>query len=187
MNRLSDWLYKVSTGWVFLLSTLIFLGFTAAVLPGQSANAEKLSGEAGTPDLSLYYTPDELYKMAEAYGEAGRNAYIQARFTFDVAWPIVYTLFLCTSISWLFHKALTPQSRLWRANLAPLFAVLFDFLENITTSLVMFRYPVQTPIIDFLAPSFTLLKWTFVSLSFLMLLTGFLLLAWKAINKRTSE
>ncbi|MGD9093729.1 MAG: hypothetical protein PVF74_12845 [Anaerolineales bacterium] len=187
MKRLTDWLYKVSTGWITLLATLIFLVFTITVLPRQSANAAMISEDVGTPDLSLFYTPEELYQMAEAYGEKGRDAYIQARFTFDVAWPIVYTFFLVTTISWVFQKALTHQSWLWRTNLTPILAAFFDFLENFSTSLVMFRYPDKTPIIDFLAPWFTLLKWIFVSGSFILLFIGLLLLAWNWISNRRSK
>jgi hypothetical protein len=35
----------------------------------------------------------------------------------------------------------------------------------------MARYPQPTPLVDWLAPAFTLLKWTFLSASFFLLLT----------------
>jgi hypothetical protein len=102
MTGLSDWLYKVSSGWAALISLGIFVAFTALVLPDQAKSASEVSGDARTPDLSFFYTPNELLEMAESYGEDGRDAYIKARFTFDLAWPVVYTLFLATSISWVF-------------------------------------------------------------------------------------
>ncbi len=149
------------------MSTIIFVVFTAVVLPMQSELAASTSGDAGSPDTSLFYSADDLYEMAETYGEVGRSAYIRARFTFDIVWPLVYTLFLATTISWSFRKAFAPSSWLRKLNLAPLITALFDYLENITAALVLYRYPLQTPVVDSLAGIFTLLKWTFISASFI--------------------
>ena len=71
----------------------------------QNARAKAYAGELGTPDTSLYYTAADLYRMAEGYGPQGRTAYIRARFTFDVAWPLVYLAFLVTALSWLINRA----------------------------------------------------------------------------------
>ena len=74
---------------VALLALVVFLLFTALVLPAQSAQAEAQFAGVGSPDTSFWYTPDDLYRMAEAYGAQGRPAYNRARFTFDIAWPLV--------------------------------------------------------------------------------------------------
>lgn len=169
LHRISDKVNRVSTGKVTLAGLVIFILFTLLVLPTQSAGSDS---EAGTPDLSLYYSPAALYRIAEDYGPQGRSDYVVARFTFDLIWPLVYTLFLATSISWIATRTYPAGSRLQRANLAPLLGMLFDYLENISTSLVMLRYPAQTPLIDTLAPVFTLLKWLFIAASFAFLLVG---------------
>ena len=104
-KRISDWLRRISTGWVALAALLIFLLFSALVLPQQATKAEKETGSPDSPDMSFFYSPSDLYEMAEAYGEQGRKAYVEARFTFDLIWPLVYTLFLATAISWVFGRA----------------------------------------------------------------------------------
>jgi hypothetical protein len=157
-KRISDWLRQVPTGWVALAALVIFMLFTALVLPQQASKAAQETGGAVSPDTSFFYVPDDLYRMAEAYGERGRQAYIRARFTFDLVWPLLYTLFLATAISWVFGRAFALDSRWQRANLAPLWGALFDYLENLSTSLVMLRYPAQTAVVDLLAPVFTALK-----------------------------
>jgi hypothetical protein len=177
-TRSSDWLSRVSTGWVALAALIIFLLFTALVLPQQASKAARETGGADSPDMSFYYSPGDLYRMAESYGEQGRQAYIRARFTFDLVWPLVYTLFLVTAISWVFSKAFAPDSHWQRANLVPLVAALFDYLENLSTSLVMARYPAQTAVVDLLAPVFTALKWGVLGASFLLLLGGLAAAAW---------
>jgi hypothetical protein len=171
-KRISDWLRQVTNGWVALSALAVFLLFSALVLPGQSAVSETNAGDAGSPDTSLYYSADDLYHMAEMYGEQGRAAYVRARYTFDVIWPVVYTVFLSTAISWVYGRAFAPSSRWQRANLAPVLGALFDYLENLAASVVMVRYPNRTPVIDTLAPVFTLVKWVFVGGSFALLLAG---------------
>jgi len=168
-QRISEGLHRVSTGWVALSTMVIFLLFTALVLPRQS---EAGTGEVGSPDTSFYYSREELYRMAEAYGAQGRAAYVRARLTFDVIWPIVYTVFLSTAISWLTARAFKPGSPWRRANLAPVLGALFDYLENLSTSVVMLRFPDRTPVVDMLAPIFTLVKWIFVGGSFVLLFIG---------------
>jgi len=186
-KRISDWLYQVSNGWVALSALAIFLLFSTLVLPGQAARAETDTGNAGSPDMSFYYSADDLYRMAEAYGKQGREAYVRTRFTFDLIWPLVYTMFLSTAISWVYIKAFTRDSRWQRANLAPVLGALFDYLENLSTSLVILRYPDQTAVVDILAPVFTSVKWVFVNGSFVLLFTGIVVGVWRWHKKRSKK
>lgn len=171
-KRVSDWLHRVSTGWVVLAALAIFLLFSALVLPGQAARSEAETGDTGSPDMSLFYTAKTLYRWAEAYGLEGRQSYIEARLTFDVIWPLVYAAFLSTAISWLYGKAFRKGSWWQRLNLVPVLGALLDYLENMSTSLVMWRYPSRTLLVDMLAPAFTLAKWILVAGSFLLLALG---------------
>ena len=179
MRRLSNWLYRFINGWMIVAALLIFATFSALVLPGQAARSDPQTGDTGVPDLSVVYSAGTLYRWAEAYGEDGREEYIRARFTFDLAWPLVYGFFLVTAITWLYSKAF-PAGSIWRlANTAPLVGMLFDYLENMSTSLVMARFPAQTPLFDWLAGFFTLSKWGFIAASFVLLVTGIMIFVWR--------
>ena len=182
--KLSNWFYKISNGRLTLIAVVVFFLFTALVLPGQASQAEDSSGGAGTPDLSFTYTPADLYRWADQYGEAGRIEYVRARFTFDIVWPLIYGFFLMTTTSWLFNQALAANSR-WRLyNLSALLAMYFDFLENVSTSLVMYRYPQVTYIIDWLAALFTPVKWILVGVSFGLMIIGLVGWLWQKIRGR---
>lgn len=172
MIKLSAQLRKISTGPVTLVALISISLFMVLVLPAQSNRDKDSTTGAASPDLSLFYSPDELYQMAEDYGPEGRTNFIRVRWTFDVAWPLVYTFFLVTSISWLVGRVFPRTSRWQLANLAPLLAAALDFLENISNSLVMARYPLKTPVIATLAPYFTLFKWLAVGASFAVLFIG---------------
>ena len=72
--RLSERLIRFSKGWLALIALVIFLIFTALVLPGQAAGSAERTGGARQPDTSLFYTPAELYGMADVFGPDGRQA-----------------------------------------------------------------------------------------------------------------
>jgi hypothetical protein len=180
VRKLSDGIHRVSNGWVALSALVVFLLFTGLVLPAQASRTQAEAGAVSSPDMSFYYSSAELYGMAEAYGAEGRAAYIEARFTFDLIWPLVYTLFLSTAVSWITQKAFSRDSLWQRANLLPVLGASFDCLENISTSLVMARYPQPTLVLDSLATVFTMVKWVFVVGSFVLLVLALFagLLVW---------
>ena len=183
-KRLSGRLISLSKGWVVLVAVAVFLLFSALVLPGQSAQSKARLGGGAQPDTSLFYSADDLYRMAEAFGPAGRQAYIQTRLTFDVIWPLVYAFFLITSISWLAGRAFRSGSP-WRLlNLVPVLGIALDYLENSATVIVMARYPRHTPVIDLLAPIFTFSKWAFVGGSCAVLLMTAAVAGWRWIARR---
>jgi hypothetical protein len=183
-TRLSILLYHLSRGWVVVAALLIFITFTALVAPGQAALAESYAGDTGSPDLSVFYTVEQLYHMAETYGEHGRAAYVRARFTFDLAFPVIYALSLVTALGWLSRRAFNAGSLWQRANLVPILAMLFDYGENVSASLVMARYPERTPPVDWLATEFTLLKWAFIAASFALLLALAAAALWRRANRK---
>lgn len=170
LRNLSNKLQKSSKGWLALTAFVAFLLFTALVLPKQSAKADLKTGDVGSPDTTFFYSSKDLYGFAEAYGEEGRAVYVRARGTFDVIWPLVYTFFLLTAISWLSVWAFPPHSRWHLLNLMPVLAMFFDFLENGCTSMVMIRYPQLSPLAAALAPPVSMIKWALVMGSFVLLL-----------------
>lgn len=185
LNKLSIKLYQLSSGFVTLLGLLIFAVFVAFVLPQQAERAEAVSQGAGSPDMSYFYSRADLYNMAETYGVEGRAAYVRARFTFDLVFPLTYLFFLATSISWVMLRAVTDANSRWRLlNLFPIFGTLFDYLENISASVVMLNYPQYTPILDSLTPVFSSIKWFFVNGSFVVLALALLFAFWAWIRGR---
>jgi len=115
-----------------------------------------------------------------------RQAYLRARWTFDLVWPLVYTAFLSLAISWVYRRAFAAESRWQLVNLVPVAGMLLDYLENSATSLVMARYPALTSGIAHLAPLFTLTKWVCVNGSFVLLLIGVIAAPWRRRAKASS-
>lgn len=169
LAALSFLFYRWAQFPLLLVSILVFSLFIFLVLPEMSVRLAAASGSGLSPDTSLFYSAAELYEMAAAYGTEGRAYYVSTRFTFDLAWPLAYLLFLSMSLSFLLPRAL-GRAQPTKLNLLPLGAFLFDLLENSAVALVFHLYPRPLPLAASLAPWFTLIKWLFVSASFLLLL-----------------
>jgi hypothetical protein len=150
-----------------LVFTLLFLIFMIFILPEES-NKSLTYGITESPDTSIFYTSDTLYRLADEYGESGREFYVTQRFTFDLIWPIVYGLFLLSTIGFLTYKINDPKYKYFVY--MPVVSVIFDYLENITTSITMHRYPMLTPFISDMAGFMTLFKWSMLSLSMIALI-----------------
>lgn len=182
IRGMSTWLLEFSKPAVALSGVLIFVVFLSWVLPSQAARAEKVRGDLGSPDRSVVYTPSDLYRMVEDYGPEGRADYIKERFTFDLIWPLVYVIFLSTTISWSFRSVFPPDHRVQRVNLVPLLGGILDYLENLSTSVVIWCFPARMPVVSWLATLFTLGKWVMIGVSFLLLTLGGILAVWRRLQ-----
>lgn len=172
VERVAARLARGVRGWMALGVTVLFALFTALVLPDQAEAGAFYTDRYAAPDTSFWYSPEDLYAAAEAWGRDGRAAYVYARVTFDVVWPVVYGVFLVTTLAWVWARGTAPESR-WRGvALLPMVAVALDYAENVCTATVMARYPVRTPLLTELAPIFTAGKWLVLSASFLLLVIG---------------
>lgn len=84
---------KIQWKWV-IGASVVFLLFLSFVLPQIASYSSEAIGQSESPDQSFLYSGSQLYDLAESYGEGGRKTYILLRWTFDLVWPVVYTLFL---------------------------------------------------------------------------------------------
>ena len=190
MERAAERLAHGVRGWMAMGAVLLFGLFAAMVLPAQAEAAAFYTVRHPAPDTSVWYLPDDLYAAAEAWGREGRAAYIHARVTFDVIWPLVYGTFLLTTLAWVWARGTASGSR-WRAvALLPVIAVALDYAENICTATVMARHPARTPVLAELAPFFTAGKWLSVSVSFMLLALGVIIALtsrWRARRSRPPQ
>lgn len=161
---------KIKPGWRFLIIvSAVFLLFILLVFPRVNNYSIRMLGQSKTPDTSLVYSAQDLYQMAENYGKSGRDAYIVLRWTFDLVWPVLYTLFLFLwTIKLLEYTSLKKASKYFL--LIPIIGMLLDFSENIGASIVMSRYPLKSGIIANITPLMTFLKWIIISVSVLVLI-----------------
>jgi hypothetical protein len=179
----SKWIQHRSATQVVIISTVIFAIFIIFVLPEQAEKSESYSSGVGSIDTKFIYTVDEVYEIAEVYGQMGREAYVNARLTFDTIWPLAYTFFLATTISW-FYKNSQFGDQFFFLNLVPIIGLIFDYLENVSISIVMSMYPIQIFWLARITTISTPIKWIFVNGSFIVLLIGILIYFYEKIRRK---
>jgi len=172
MKNMSAFFYRVSTRWVTLAALILFVLFSSLTLPQENVKVQNYSHGLGSPDTHLFYSATDLARMMEAYGVEGRAAYLHARWTFDLAFPIIYTLFFVFSTSFLFKAGKIEPMKRTLFNLFPILAFIFDLAENTAASAAMAAYPKQETWGQIMAPIFTPLKWVFVIGNVVLLLVA---------------
>jgi hypothetical protein len=153
--------------WYGLLSTIAFTLFIVIVLPQQSSLAVQ-NGLNESIDTSWFYNASDLYRIAQSYGESGRQFYILQRWTFDLIWPLVYFSFIFSLSALLYQSIGLSKMNRWILTFI-WFSLGFDYLENTMVSIVMARFPNPTWVIADLAGTITSLKWLSLSLGFFVL------------------
>jgi hypothetical protein len=164
-----------------LIALLIFAVFTATILPSEAIRGVE-AGLTESIDTSILYSVEDLYSIIDGYSRQVRLAYIYQRFTFDLIWPIVYGLFILVTTLYLLIKI--NLKNLIRLIYFPLAAVMFDFLENISVSILMFIYPFRINALAMLASIFTTLKWITLSYSFIQIIILIVVLIIIKIKKK---
>ncbi|WP_339787258.1 hypothetical protein NSQ38_03965 [Paenibacillus sp. FSL R7-0313] len=97
LNKASNWFYqRVNWKWV-AAAVIVFACFIAFILPWQAAKSEEATGGGQSPDSSFLYTANDLYQMAEQYGEAGGAPIFRhdSHLTSYGPWPICSSWLFC--------------------------------------------------------------------------------------------
>ena len=157
LTAISNWFYKISKWWLILIFLGLFIGMMYIIPmipidPGLSNN-ESL-------DLPSFNTPAKIYSLLESYGSTGRTQIIWLATTWDLVFPISYTMLFGILISWLLQRGVNTRS-IWRKlNLVVLGGV-FDLLENTCTVLLVLIFPTQLIVLAWLKTIFTMIKYGF--------------------------
>jgi hypothetical protein len=163
---MKTFLFKRISWKTVLFASLLFALFIILVLPRMSDYTKANIGSESA-DSSFFYDGDQLYNIAESYGEDGRSLYILLRWTFDILWPLVYFAFLLSVIVFL-CKSLDVHL-LSHSYILPFLAMAFDFLENTLVTFVMVFFPRKVLWLGSLAGFVTALKWSLLYASFALI------------------
>jgi len=176
MNPLQKMLGQKKVTLLFgVLLLLNLLLFNIAVFPGSTPEITAAAPDQTIPDMMGLYSPEDVYDFLTEITAEGRESYQFMHLTTDLAFPLVYGLFLVSLLSRLF-LALEGLPR-WLPFLG-LIPAGFDLAENFTLVFITSRFPAFLPGLTHLAQFFTLAK--FLGLAGVVLLIVFL-----AIKMRT--
>jgi hypothetical protein len=145
-----------------LFNWFVFVIFLVVILPSVSFQASQM-GLTPSIDTNFSFDPHLIYIILDGYGESGRQFYLFQRWTFDFVWPMVYGFPIFFTLKlWLgYFKSSFFKTLIF----LPLFAMSFDYLENITFSIMIILYPMESMLLAYLGVGFSLFKWVTLSIA----------------------
>lgn len=181
-NALQGWMDKLAAGKTvaLLLSLTFFLMFliNSADLPNSVPGIKDAAKGGGLPDMLPFYTSEKAYDALEGLGSEGRKAYLGFLTTFDMVFPLVYSLALSATLALILRAVFPASAGLRKLILVPLAAGLFDYLENSAIIMMLLNYPSHLKTVASAAGYFTLGKWSLTGFSILLIFLGLLRWGW---------
>lgn len=171
MNLIHAFILRISTWYVWLIFFLSYSVFAGYVMNNAGQTMKTVCGEqVRVPDIEIGYTAAQLREMIDFMSPECRAEYHFIATVTDSVYPFAYGLFFFFSIVILYYKTKVPAPK-FKLYVFPLFAILFDFLENasIDRLLAMEHHP------DYMyqmASGFSLAKWFFAFASIVLIVLG---------------
>ena len=185
LTSLNNWLVKNAKGWLILAFMGLFFLFNLVVMPSWKKWLGGGTTNVGSIDLTIAVSPATLFNMLAAYGEQGRIVYRIFVLTADIAYPIIYSIFLGLAITFLFRRIFPLESAWQKLNLLPFAALLFDVLENLGIVALLTTYPVQITWLAVVTIIINFIKWVCAGGSTLLVLAG--LIGWLLISLKVKR
>jgi hypothetical protein len=144
------------------MNWFVFIFFMVVILPSVSNEASQM-GLTPSIDTNFSFDPNNIYNILTGYGEAGRQFYLFQRWTFDLVWPMVYGFPIFFTLRRWLRKANSSWINFFIY--LPLVAMMLDYLENITFSVIILLYPTEWIGLAYLGVLMSLLKWITLGVS----------------------
>jgi hypothetical protein len=87
------------------------------------------------------YNTEYAQKLFETLGETGREIYLFQQIPLDMIYPGLFAVSFSLLLAFLFKKAFPVTSKIQNLAIVPIFAGLFDYLENIGIIIILTSYP----------------------------------------------
>jgi len=116
-------------------------------------------------DLQFAYTPERAYELINSYSDKTRDIYARGEMTLDVAYPIVYTLFMSVTLMLLYPGK-------WKIAWLPYVIFVVDMFENTGIVIMLKNYPDQLRSVAWATSVFSTAKWMLVLVVVLLIFYG---------------
>jgi hypothetical protein len=167
---------------LFAIANIVYVFMLFITIP----KVMSFSGGMKLPDmLPTGYNADYVNALLSELGEKGRNAYLFKQIPVDMVYPFLFGVSWCLVLSWFLNKLRKLNGSLIYLCLLPLFAGLFDYLENIGMIVILNRYPDNPDFLTQATNVFTILKSLLSTFYFITLIAVVVAFGIKKILKKT--
>ena len=171
MHRFVDTIKNAASGrnvLLFLIPSLaVYLVMLVHTIPGVQSYAPGMKIFDLSPGGYLYEYAIELFS---ALGDEGRKKYLNTQLPLDFIYPALFAISSALLLTWLFLKRYDKHSKVFYFCFVPIFAGLFDYLENIQIVIMILNFPDISNAQVFLSSICTMAKSGLTTIFFLLLL-----------------
>ncbi len=156
-----------------LKKIIIFCVLFIAVQIGFNMNMPAFVEKTGGTllDISIWYNSELAYERLNSFSMASKE-YFNIRLI-DFFYPAIYSIGLAM-LSYIVYRKKYSEAENYHWILAvPLFAAAFDYIENIMLVILYKSLPAEFPVAASTLNIITLIKFASISLSILLIITGF--------------
>ena len=186
IQSISEYFYRKASNKNILISALVYLILGILIMPRIIPLIEGSSG-LKILDIRFGYSLKQVADLFDGIGALGRKNYMLFTATADMAYPLVYGLFLCLFISYLFQKAFRADYEFRFLNLIPLCIVVSDYIENFSIIMLLNQHPNISETLVKIASNATLVKWGATVFSILVVFIGLFGWSFKSIFLRLKK
>ena len=151
------------------LTFLIALVTGAIMSIGISPQVDAITGGIGLLDTRLFYTLDEVNALFLSLGQMGLQFYTYQKIV-DMVFPLGYGLPLAFLQAMALKKIVSGESSARLLTLLPIAGMTLDYIENILIWSQIIAFPSLSALVVSAAAAATILKWTLLGASFVVLI-----------------
>jgi len=143
-----------------------------------------MSFSGGTKILDMMptgYNIDYVNSLLKTLGEEGRNAYLYNQIPLDMIYPLFFGISFCLIVAFILKKLGKLDGHLFYICFLPLFSGLFDYCENIGIITMLNLYPDCSNLLIQTTNVFSVLKSSFTTINFIILITLLIVLGIKKL------
>lgn len=166
---------------LFLITNLVYAFMILITIPKvmKYANGMNLFDMMPT-GYSIQYTKTLL----ETLGIQGRKTYLYSQIPVDMIYPLLFGITYCLLVVYLLNKIKLIEKPIIYLSLLPIFAGLFDYLENIGIITMLNSYPDFSSLTSEITNVFTIIKSVLSTITFIFLLILFTIFIVKKIKNQ---
>ncbi len=129
------------------------------------------------------YSSEYAQKLFKTLGKTGREIYLFRQIPLDMIYPALFAKSFSLLLAFIFKKAFSAKNKIQKLYVLPVFAGLFDYLENIGIIVMLSIYPDFQPWIANTTNVFSVLKSLSTTIVFLALTAGIISLLFQKTEK----
>ena len=171
LKKIHSILNQYSTGKAVIVSLLITNVFYGILLFHTIPELNNYSGGMKILDVKpMGYSAEYAKLLLEKLGTDGRNKYLNKQIPVDMVYPLMFAISYSLLLTYLLKKTFHFQSNIYHLSILPVFAGLFDYLENIGIAIMLYEYPGFSHVLANATNIFTVIKSVLTTAVFVLLI-----------------